>query len=334
MQNSEKVDAREWEKPVVRVAYSYMVLKLGTRRFGEIKREDLRTKKTGIRAVFVVPLEPKAREKVRIKKEELRNGGIGTVFVVPTEPKSILVAPFRSAIEPLVHPPQRIQAARVGGIGVVDDAVLEGECAHAGCFARIVGVVGSAHFGKHDGAAVGIFGRLVGRLFPVVVFDAFALLLLGERRAEVVVEVGAEGGGPREGPTHPLFVCLELRERGARDGPEHDVVVGEMDGDAVEAVGDGGTGGAAGGVIGAKHEMVNEKLGAAAEQIGERTGAGVSLEAVFHVDPDPGEFLALFRQLVAAVGVFFLGGEKFFPCGEPFFPGNDFVHARQVTCDM
>jgi hypothetical protein len=29
-----------------------------------------------------------------------------------------------SAVEPLVHTPDRVQSARIGGIGVVDDAVL------------------------------------------------------------------------------------------------------------------------------------------------------------------------------------------------------------------
>src|SRR2546430_3875525 len=36
-----------------------------------------------------------------------------------------LVAPPGSAVEPLVHAPQAVQAARIGGIGVVDGAVLK-----------------------------------------------------------------------------------------------------------------------------------------------------------------------------------------------------------------
>src|SRR4051812_49400746 len=98
-----------------------------------------------------------------------------------------------------------------------------------------------------------------------------------------------------------------------------------MGDDPVIAVGDRRAGWAARAVIGAEHEMVNEELRATAEKIGERGGAVVGVEAIVLVDPDPGKFLALFRQLVAAVGVFFFGGEQFFPGGEPVGTRDDFV---------
>ena len=43
------------------------------------------------------------------------------------------------AVEPLVHTPETIQSARIGGIGVIDDAVFEHEGAHARPIARKVG---------------------------------------------------------------------------------------------------------------------------------------------------------------------------------------------------
>src|SRR5882757_4509775 len=44
------------------------------------------------------------------------------VLVVATEPDARLVAPFGRPVEPLVHAPETVQSARVGGIGVEDDA--------------------------------------------------------------------------------------------------------------------------------------------------------------------------------------------------------------------
>src|SRR5262245_1279249 len=138
------------------------------------------------------------------------------VFVVATPPGTRLVTPARSAVEPLVHAPQPVQPTRIGGIGVVDDAVLEHECAHARPFARVRSRVGSSH-GREGGSTRA--GAFPGALLPVVVLDALALLLLSEPDAEVRVEVAAVRGRPGKRPTHPVFVGLQLRERRPRHGP-------------------------------------------------------------------------------------------------------------------
>src|SRR6266516_880932 len=67
------------------------------------------------------------------------------VLVVAAPPDAGLVAPLGGAVEPLVHAPEAVQSARIGGIGVVDDAVLERERAHARPLARVRGRVGSGH---------------------------------------------------------------------------------------------------------------------------------------------------------------------------------------------
>ena len=71
------------------------------------------------------------------------------VLVVPPKPRPRLVPPFRCAVKPLVHPPERVEAARVGGVGVVDDAVVERERAHARRFAGVGGDVSAGHGSKH-----------------------------------------------------------------------------------------------------------------------------------------------------------------------------------------
>src|SRR6185436_10439175 len=47
------------------------------------------------------------------------------VLVVAVPPDARLVAPLWCAVEPLVHAPEAVQPARIGGIAVVNDAVLE-----------------------------------------------------------------------------------------------------------------------------------------------------------------------------------------------------------------
>src|SRR5258706_486032 len=65
----------------------------------------------------------------------------------PPPPDARLVAPLGCAVEPLVHAPEAVHSARIGGIGVVDDAVLERERADARPLARVRGHVGSGHGG-------------------------------------------------------------------------------------------------------------------------------------------------------------------------------------------
>src|SRR5262249_5372446 len=133
------------------------------------------------------------------------------VLVIAPEPVSAFVSTFRRTVEPLVHPPETVEAARIAGVRVVDDAVLERERAHAGPF---------AHEGRDVDAGracdLRLSTALGGRsevLRPEVVVDhTRALLLLGERHPQVVVEVAAERGCPRERPAHPLFVRLDVLE--------------------------------------------------------------------------------------------------------------------------
>src|SRR5712691_12682291 len=82
-----------------------------------------------------------------------RLGSALAVLVVVAPPDARLVAPLGCAVEPLVHAPEAVQSARIGGIGVVDDAVLERERAHARPLARVRGHVGSGHRRRLPGPA-------------------------------------------------------------------------------------------------------------------------------------------------------------------------------------
>jgi hypothetical protein len=63
----------------------------------------------------------------------------------------------------------------------------------------------------------------------------------------------------------------------------------------VQGVGDGGVDGVAGHIAGAEHEVVDQQLGAAVEQLGQGPGALLGVEAVRLGDLDPGELAALAR---------------------------------------
>src|SRR5262245_8857219 len=113
-----------------------------------------------------------------LRRRRRRLGSALAVLVVAAPPDARLVAPLGGAVEPLIHAPEAVHSAGIGGIGVVDDAIVEHECAHARPFARVRGCVGSAS-GRELGDRLrgrcrvhGVAGTLV------IVFDAAPALLL------------------------------------------------------------------------------------------------------------------------------------------------------------
>src|SRR5262249_47053129 len=98
------------------------------------------------------------------------------VLVMTPPPDARFVAALGRAIEPLIHAPQAVQSARIGGIGVEDNAVLDHERAHARPFADVSRRVGAGHR-RHLGDVSFAARRPPRALAPVVVFNAsFALL--------------------------------------------------------------------------------------------------------------------------------------------------------------
>ncbi len=78
---------------------------------------------------------------------------------MPPKPRPRFVPPIRRPVEPLVHSPERVEAARVGGVCVVDDAVGEYERTHARRLAGVDGDIGAGH-GREPAGAQGVLTAL------------------------------------------------------------------------------------------------------------------------------------------------------------------------------
>jgi hypothetical protein len=159
--------------------------------------------------------------------------GISFVLVAPPEPWPCFVTPLRRPVEPLVHTPERVKAACIGGVRVVDDPVGKHERAHTWCFAGVGGDVGACHRRELTRCRVEDF---CCDCAVVVVDTAGTLLLLGKRRVKIVVEVAAQRRHPRECPAHAALVSLQRGNRGAGDCDHRHVVVLKVHRETVEAV--------------------------------------------------------------------------------------------------
>src|SRR5258708_3332540 len=104
------------------------------------------------------------------------------VVVMAAEPRPGPLASLRRPAEPLVHTPEAVQSAHIGGIGVVDDAVLAHERAQARPIACVCGGVGSAHGGELcDGLRDRYHVQSVATALVVIIDGPLALLLLLSR---------------------------------------------------------------------------------------------------------------------------------------------------------
>src|SRR6266536_4973070 len=74
-----------------------------------------------------------------------------------------------------------------------------------------------------------------------------------------------------------------------------------------------------------KHEMIDDQLAPAIEQVSERFLAGRSFKDVRLLHLDPGQFAPLPAQLIAFTSEPLLFGKQLFASRNPFFKGNDFV---------
>jgi hypothetical protein len=77
---------------------------------------------------------------------------LAPILIMSLPPDAHLVAAFGCAVKPRVHSPKAVQSARIGGISVINNAVLKRERAHARPLAYVRVHVGPAHGSELTGS--------------------------------------------------------------------------------------------------------------------------------------------------------------------------------------
>ncbi len=149
----------------------------------------------------------------------------------------------------------------------------------------------------------------------------------------VEVEVAAERRHPFEVPAHAAFEFFDLRQRRARRDEKRHVALREMNHGAVEMIGQQRTARAAGFPVGAEHEVIDDQLALAAEQVGQRLLAVRSVEHVSLVDLHPGQLASFFAQRVARFRERLFLGEMRLAGGKPFVLGDDAMRFHGLFLD-
>ena len=140
-----------------------------------------------------------------------------------------------------------------------------------------------------------------------------------------MIEVAAERRQPFEFPAHALLERLDFRQRCARHDDERHVALRKMNRGAVEMIGQIRAARAALLPAGTEHEVIDDELALAAEQIGQGFLAVRTVEHVSLFDLFPRQRAALAGELVARFRECFLLGEIGLARGDPFVVRNDFV---------
>src|SRR5438034_1864677 len=234
------------------------------------------------------------------------------VFVVPAHPElasAVLVASLWDEVEVVVGRVQQVDPARVRRVRVEDvPALVPEEDAHP-------------------------LALRPARAQAAVVVDRARLVFGRERHAVVEVEVVLRRRDPREAPTHPLLVREELGERRARDRNEGHVPRVHVDDVGVEVVGPERAALAAGVVVRSEHEVVDDELAPALEELGEGPLAVRRVEDVLLLDAFPRQRAPLFAQLVAEPGELLLLRQQRRACLDPLVVLNNLVLAQDFLLD-
>src|SRR2546427_5497016 len=229
------------------------------------------------------------------------------VPIVVTDPRhregeALLVAALRHEVEVVVRAEQEVAAAGVGRVGVEDVA------------GRVL---------VEDARARGLRLARVLPLLVVVIGVALRDVFLRERHAIVAVEVVPVGGDPLEAPTHPLPERSELRVGRPRDREERHVAVREVHERPVDVIREERAAPAAFLPLRREHEVVDDELAPAVEEVGERLLTVRPVEDIARLHADPGEPASLRAQLIAAPRDFLLLLEELLPGDEPLVARHD-----------
>src|ERR1700719_1674692 len=168
--------------------------------------------------------------------------------VYQAEGRTGLIAALRRKIEEHVSAKASFIATRISRIGMKDGA----------------GFILVEH-----ARAVKVFELVLSHL-EVVIDLALREFLRSERYVVVVVEIVAIRRYPVKAPFHALLVSLDLVQRRARDRHEGDIVMLQMHVRAVNVIGQERAPDTSNLFAGAEHEVIDDQLTAAVEELSER----------------------------------------------------------------
>ncbi|MNO57938.1 hypothetical protein D3C76_484860 [compost metagenome] len=215
----------------------------------------------------------------------------------------VFIAPLGRQVEVVVGTDQQIQAAGISRISMENLAGLI--------------AIEHAESGQFFLGAIGFF-VVIGGLAGGDVFGAGG-------HTEVIVEITAFGRHPVEFPAHAPPERLEFSERCMGHRHHRDVMVRQVLVGPVDVVGQERATGTAFIPAFGEHEMVNDQLAAAIEQVGEFQFAIGSLEVVVLVDFHPGQGAPFCAEFVPLLGESLFVSQVLFARGEPFFPRHNGV---------
>src|SRR5258708_20934649 len=159
----------------------------------------------------------------------------------------VLVAPLWLQVEVVIGRVQHVDSSRVSRISVIDNPAL---------------------VAVEDTNALPILAARTG--VRIVVKRRSVLELFGgEGGVQVKVEIAPKGRHPLEAPAHALFERLYFGERGARNGNQGRVAMVQVRVQSIEIVSPERAMRATFIPIRVKHEMVDDELAAALEELGQ-----------------------------------------------------------------
>ncbi|MOA04371.1 hypothetical protein D3C78_1239200 [compost metagenome] len=167
-------------------------------------------------------------------------------------------------------------------------------------------------------AQAGQFGFATRVGFVVVL----AAAVVADADAELPVEGAAVGRNPGKLPAHALPERLEPGEGRPRHGHQRDIVVGQVQVGAIEVVGQERAAAAAFAPALVEHEVIDQQLTAAGEQVGEAQVPMRAFEAVGLLDPYPGQGAAGPAEFVTLMGQGLFMQQQLSAGTEPFAAGN------------
>src|SRR5580658_9247248 len=147
-------------------------------------------------------------------------------------------------------------------------------------------------------------------LLVVILNPVLRALLFSERHMIVGIEIRTKRRDPRKAPAHASLEWLDIGVRRVRDRPQRHIAMSQVNRHRIEVVGQIGTALAALDPSRPHHEVIDDKLAAPVEEIGESLFAARPLEDILLLHALPRQLAPLAAQLIAQPRELLFFGKK------------------------